>query len=287
MIRLTGISLLTLVIMVGASGPAMGQGAVDPEYNAIRDKAKVVQKLGAVLPQSLTLTDHTGKSIQLRDIFDGQRPVIFTMVYMDCPQLCGLVMDTVSSAIKELKFDLGDEYEIVTVSFDPKDTPAKAAAWRRARLKRYDREGADAWHFLTGDKETVQTLADTVGFGYVWVEDKQEFAHDAAVIVVSPTGVVTRYLPGLNSISNYPEQLKLALMEAADGKVGSVFDLVQYFCYRYDPVTGKYTASAFLIMRIGGVVTVIGIVVMILLLRRGEKRRLKKAPSIHQSLVGT
>ncbi|MEM7166511.1 MAG: SCO family protein [Planctomycetota bacterium] len=276
--------LLVIAMACGVAVPVSAQAAIDPEYNAIREQAKVVQKLGATLPQDLDFLDHTGKPTKLRDIFDGDLPVVLTMVYLDCPQLCGLVLDSVSSAIAELKFNLGDEYELVTVSFDPRDTPEKAAAWRKVRLDGYGRENAEAWHFLTGSKENVQTLADTVGFGYVWVEDKMEFAHDAAVIIVSPTGVVTRYLPGLGT---EPDQMKLALMEAADGKVGSIFDLAQFFCYRYDPVLGKYTPAAFVIMRIAGVLTVLGIVAMILLLRRGEKRRLKKAPSIHQSLVGT
>lgn len=233
---------------------------------ALRD-IEIEQKIDAQVPLDIVLRDEAGRERPLGEFLRG-KPVILSLVYYECPMLCTLVLNGLTSALKTISFNAGNEFDIVTVSFDPTEGPALAAAKKEAYLDRYRRAGAEqGWHFLTGDAEQVERLAQSVGFGYRYDPAIEEFAHAAAIIVLTPEGRIARYFFG---VEYPPRDLRLGLVEAARGRVGTVVDQIMLFCYRYDPATGKYTPIVMNIVRLGGLVTVIAIAAMILLLRRRE-----------------
>lgn len=266
------VASLALAIVVGPSAPFAA--ASDPEYDRIQAAADLVEKRGAQLPMDLKLSDASGRAVTLADVFAGGQPVVLTLGYYDCPMLCHLVLDGLVAGARDLKWMAGKDYKIVSVSFDPAETPEKSARWRQKYLGAYGREGAD-WRFLTGTAEATRQLADAVGFGYVWVEARGEYAHKATVMICTPDGRVSQYL---NGVQFAPETLKFSLMEAGEGAIGSILDRVQFFCYRWDPEQGKYTKQVTRIMQLGGLVTVAGIVLLILLLRRSEPKLSIVAP---------
>lgn len=277
MIRSTNRSLPVLIagaLTVIASLLAPGElVAIDPRYEEIREASDIVEKHGDHLPLDLEFTDSEGVTRRLGDLLRPERPVILTLAYYDCPMLCHLVLDGMVSALRkhELRnWGAGDQFDILTVSIDPEQTPEVSAKWKAKYLESYIRPtAAQGWKFLTGDKPTLRALADSVGFGYMWVDERKEFAHKGALIICTPDGKVSQYLHG---VSFKPNDVKLALMDAADGEIGSFLDQVQFFCYRWDPEQGKYTRDVFALMQLGGLVTVIGLVAMILLLRRSEPK---------------
>lgn len=277
---------LALSLLLVWGDRAQAQLAVDPEYEAVKEAAQIQERTGEIVPGDIALRDHTGAAVRLADYLDGRRPVILTLVYLDCPQMCGLVLDGLLDALRRQAWSLGDEYRVVTVSFDPSDLPEKAARWRDKYLTAYARPDASDWAFLTGSAPEVERLTSAVGFGYKWVEAKQDFAHQAALIILSPEGKITRYQHG---IQYDPEQLQLSLMDAASGKVGTFLDQIRFLCYRWDPETGKYTATAMFILRVFAVVTVLGLALLIVLLRVREARaRTPGSPaSGAEGLIGT
>ena len=263
-----------------AAPPPLGSmGGTDPRYEEIRDDARIVEKLGEQIPGDLEFTNSDGDVVRIDQLCDGEKPVILVMVYLDCPMLCGLVLDGMAETLRDMQWNVNEQFEVITVSFDPRDVPRKTIAWKTKYLKRYGRDGASAgWHWLSGDKENIDRLAKSVGFGFTWVEERAEFAHSGALIALTPEGKVSRYLHG---VKYEPKDAKLALMEASEGKVGSFLDQVQFFCSRYDPVTGKFSLVAMNIVKIGALVTVVALVSLILLLRRREPSHKP------ESLVGT
>jgi protein SCO1/2 len=200
----------------------------------------------------------------------GKRPVVLTIVYYDCPMLCTLSLNALASALATLSFDVGREFEVVTVSFDPREGPDLARAKKAAYLQRYKRKGADAgWHFLTGDEASLKRLTAAVGFRYAWDERTKQFAHPAGLLVLTPDGRISRYLYG---VEYAPKDLKLAVMESGAGRIGSVIDQVVLFCYQYDPQTGRYGAVVMRIVRVLAVLTLGGLAFLIYTLRRTERR---------------
>jgi len=233
--------------------------------DVLRD-VKIEQRLGAQVPLDLSFRDEAGRGVRLEEYFRRGKPVVLTLVYYECPMLCNQILNGLVGTLDAVSFTPGEEFEIVTVSFDPRETPELAARKKETYVKRYRREGAaGGWHFLTGDEAQVRRLAEAVGFGYVWDERSQQFAHSSAIMVATPEGRLSHYFYG---IDYDPRALRLALVESSSSKVGSPVDQLVLYCYHYDPTTGKYGPVIMNIMRLAGILTVIAAVALVLVLRR-------------------
>lgn len=269
----TSILMVTVLATLLASAPpahGQNQSLTAAELDA---RVGIDQELGAVLPSDLELVDSRGESLRMGELL-GERPVVLALVYYECPMLCRLVMDGMFTALRPLDLELGRDFDIVTVSIDPGETPEMAAAKRAEYLEEYDGDAeaaARGLHTLTADQETIERLAQTVGFRYVYDPVADQYAHGAAIMVVTPEGEVSRYFYGVEYSSR---DLRLGLVEAADGGIGSVADQVLLLCYQYDPTTGKYGFMVWTAIRIGGALTVLAILgfVTVALLRERRDR---------------
>jgi protein SCO1/2 len=231
------------------------------------------QKLNEQLPLDLVFTNEKGESVKLGDYF-GKKPVVLSLVYYQCPMLCNQVMNGMVTAFKVMAFQPGQDFEVVTVSFDPRETPALAAAKKNTYVNYLPEarraNAANGWHFLTGDEENINLLTKAVGFRYHFDEATNQFAHASAIYVTTPQGKLARYFYG---IEYAPRDLRLGLIEAADNKIGSPVDQLLLYCFHYDPATGKYGAVVMNMMRAGGIVMLVVMLVMFLVFRRREKAR--------------
>jgi protein SCO1/2 len=225
------------------------------------------QRLGDTIPLDAAFRDESGRTVRLGDYF-GSRPVVLSLAYYECPMLCTVTLNGLASALDVLTFAPGREFEVVTVSFEPKETPALAAAKKAVYLRRYRRPGAEkAWHFLTGDAESIRRLTQAVGFRYAWDETTKQYAHASGVMVLTSDGRLARYLYG---VEYAPKDLRLAIFEAAQGKILSPVDQLLLYCYHYDPDQGRYGTTVMRILRVAGVLTVVGLGTMMATLRRRE-----------------
>jgi protein SCO1/2 len=214
------------------------------------EQVGIDEHLDAKLPLDVEFVDERGNRVTLGSFFDGDRPVILTLNYYRCPMLCGLQLNGVVEGLTGLDWSLGNQFEMVTVSIDPLETPILAREKKQNYLKWYDREGASAgWHFLTGRQDNIVRLAETVGFRYTYDEKSGQYAHAAAIFVCTPDGRVARYLYG---IEYPPKHLRLALLEASEGTIGNAIDQLILYCYHYDPSDRSYAPTAMNIMRLGG-----------------------------------
>ncbi len=222
-----------------------------PSQEQVAAQAGLEQKLHAQVPLDAVLRDEHGHAVALGSFFSKGRPVLLALAYYECPSLCTLVLNGVLQSAQDLRFDAGKEYEIVVVSFDPRERPALAAAKKQTYIERYGRPGAvDGWHFLTGDKAAIDRLAQSVGYRFAYDEATRQFAHPSVLTVLTPAGKVARYFPGIE----YPARdVRLALIEASQERVGSLADRVFLLCFHYNPATGKYG------LLIGRVIQVAGI----------------------------
>jgi protein SCO1/2 len=243
--------LLLAVLVPAAAGAQDFAGGTPPELEGI----DLVDHAGTALPRDLVLRDEAGQPVRLGDFFDHGRPLVMQLVYYDCPMLCTLVLNGYVEAAKELDWVPGRDYDVVTVSFDPRDTPEVATAKKKSYVASLEKPGAAAgWHFLTGDSAVVRVLADSLGFAYRWLPQKQQFAHAAGMFVLTPDGTVSRTLYGIT----FPgKDLRLSLVEAGKGKLGSPVDKLLLYCFQYDPATHKYAMVAVNVMKLGGFVTVL------------------------------
>jgi protein SCO1/2 len=256
--------VLATVLLLAAALPALAQQGRPP---ALRDVG-YDQRLGAALPLDAAFKDESGRDVRLSDYF-GKRPVVLSFVYYGCPMLCTLTLDGLAGALSTLSLDAGKEFEVVTVSFDPQDTPAAAAKKKQAYMARYKRDSAQAgWHFLTGKAEDIARLTGAVGFRYAWDAETRQFAHPAGVVVATPAGRISRYLFG---IEYAPRDLRLALVESATEKIGNPIDALALFCYSYDPMTGRYGMAIMRILRVAGVLTVLALGGFVLTMLRRER----------------
>ena len=229
----------------------------------------IEQRLDNQVPLDLSFRDEQGKAVKLGDYF-GKRPVVLALVYYTCPMLCNQILNGVAGSLKTISFDAGSEFEVIAVSFDPKDTPETAFAKKQAYLERYNRQGAEnGWHFLSGDEAQVKTLAEAVGFTYRWDEATGQYIHASGIMVVTPQGKLSKYFYG---IEYSPRDLKLGLIEASEGKIGSPVDQLFLFCFHYDPATGKYGVVIMNVIRLLGLVTFVGVALLILFTRRRRRR---------------
>jgi protein SCO1/2 len=236
-------------------------------------EADLEEHLGRDLPRDLVFTDEDGGAFRLSDAFDGERPVVLVLAYYRCPMLCGLVLRGLVDGINQLPYTLGVDYRAITVSIDPRDTPAAARAKRKNVLAAVARPGAPGgWPFLTGEPGAIGTLADAVGFRFAYDARTDQFAHPAAAIVLTPQGRVSRYLYG---VSPSARDLRLALVEAGQGKTGTIVDRILMTCYHYDPTSRAYGPYILGFIRLGGVLILgaVGGTVLALFRREARQRR--------------
>ncbi|HYE12929.1 MAG TPA: SCO family protein [Pyrinomonadaceae bacterium] len=232
----------------------------------ILKEVKIEQRLGSQVPLDATFRDESGRAVRLGEYFEDGKPVVLSLVYYECPMLCNQILNGLVGALDGVSFTPGEEFRVVTVSFDPRETPEMAARKKETYLRRYKREGAgDGWHFLTGEKAEIDRLAESAGFGYAWDERSNQFAHASAIMVTTPEGRLSHYFYG---IDYDPRALRLSLVEASDNKIGSPVDALLLYCYHYDPTTGKYGPVIMNILRVAGVLTVAGVVALVLVLRK-------------------
>jgi protein SCO1/2 len=236
----------------------------------------IKQNMDAQIPLDLEFTDSSGKKITLGQLFDGKLPAILTMNYSDCPMLCSLQLNGLIDAIKTMNWNLGEQYQIITVSIDPLESPERAQLTKQKYLEQYGRLGSGAgWHFLTSQKEErIRKLADCIGFGYKYDPAKKQFMHPALLTICTHGGRVSRYYSG---IKYNPRDLRLSLFEAGEGKVGSVTDQVLLLCFHYDPESGSYSWAAIRLMQFGGALTLIILACTLSMFWVREWRKSKRA----------
>ena len=243
--------------------PGVSSTEVPPQLHDVTFK----QRLDEMLPLDTRFKDESGRDVALGQYF-GKRPVLLAFVYYQCPMLCTQIMNGLSSALDVMPFEAGRDFDVVLVSFDPRDTPAIAAEKKRAHLDYWSAEkDAGSWHLLTGDEASIRRVTSAAGFTYRWDEATGQFAHVSGVLVVTPDGRLSRYFYG---IEFSPKELRLALVESGEGKVGSAIDELLLYCFHYDPESGRYGLLVMNLVRAGGVMTMLFIGGFILLMRRRD-----------------
>ena len=265
-------ALLAVVLAAATSLSA----ATTPEGDRPTDRPPALrdvgfdQRLGATVPLDLELRDDTGARVRLGRYF-GAKPVLLVPAYATCPMLCPLVLNGVVSALRALSFDVGREFDVVMFSFDPRETPEQVAAKRAKLLADYRRPGAEAgWHFLTGDEASVRRLAYAIGFRYAFDASQQQYAHASGVVVLTSAGTIARYFFG---VEYAPRDLRLALVEASAGRIGSPVDQLLLFCFHWDPATGRYSRLAIDAVRVAGFATVLALATFVGTCLWRERRR--------------
>jgi protein SCO1/2 len=231
------------------------------------------QKLNAPIPLDATFTNESGQPVEMRQFFSGKKPVLLSLVYYKCPMLCNMVLNGQASAMKHLGFEAGRDYEAVTISFDPSETPDLAAAKKATYLEKLGQSSAaEGWHFLTGDEKNIKALAEAVGFRYRWDDATKQWAHASAIMILTPDGHLSRYIYGINYAGR---DVRLALVDASGGKIGKATDQILLLCYHYDPQQGKYTVAILQTLRLGGMATValLGAFVWVSVKRERRSRR--------------
>lgn len=280
MVQRLGFAALTVSLLLAGAGSAFAHDG--PLAQSAETKPQMLEgvgieeQMGKKLDLSLSFKDETGAPVTLSKYFDGKTPVILSPVYFSCPRLCNFHLNGLTEALKGMDWSAGGKFRVIAVSFDPKETAEIAGPKKANYMKLYDRPGTEGgWTFLTGDEANVAALMKEVGFKYRWNEEEKDWAHASAAIIVSPSGMITRYLPG---IMFEPKDVRLALTEASEGKIGSFVDQLVLYCFHYDPSQSRYTLAAVQVMKLGG-----GLMVLILGLwllpfwirsrRRGEEAR--------------
>ena len=227
------------------------------------------QRLNETLPLDLMFKDEDNREVRLGEYFN-RRPVVLAFVYYECPMLCSQVMNGVTSALTALDESAGSDYEVVAVSFDPRETPMMAAAKKKSYVDRYNRaNAAHGFHFLTGSEASIKALTAAAGFKYAWDDQTQQFAHASGFVVATPAGKLSRYFFG---IEYAPRDIKFALIESSAGRVGSLVDQVLLYCYHYDPKTGSYSFVAMKAVQLGGAFTLLALVGFVVVAIRRDYR---------------
>ena len=259
-------ALGVLLLSLPSWGQGMTQGIMSPPANVRPpglEHVGIEQRLNQQVPLDLAFRDETGNPVHLSDYF-GQKPVILNLVYYKCPMLCSEVMSGLTRALKVLKFDAGNQFNVLSVSFNPRETPPLAAAAKAQYLQRYGRPGdAQGWHFLTGPQESIAALTQAVGFQYQYDSQTDQYAHATAIMVLTPEGRVAQYYYG---VEYSPKDLRLGLIQASHHKIGNLVDEVFLYCYHYDPATGKYGAIISRILELSGLATILVLGGMVLIL---------------------
>jgi protein SCO1/2 len=277
---LPAVLAVAIAAVTAASASAQISGRPNPGYRQERAlpasaMPRALQSIGfdqnldAQLPLDAQFRDEQGRTVALGEYF-GKRPVVLAFVYYECPMLCTQILSSITSTLGVLSLDTGRDFELVMVSFDPRETPAVAREKKALYLERYSRPAAESgWHFLTGDQASIDRVTAAAGFRYAWDEDTQQFAHPSGIVVATPDGRLSRYLFGIDF---GPRDLRLALVEASEGKIGSLVDSVLLYCYHYDPMTGKYGFVIMRALRIAGAATVLLVGGFVFVMLRRERR---------------
>jgi protein SCO1/2 len=248
---------------------AAGLQASDTSLPPILRGVGFDQNLNAQLPLDVPFRDESGAVVRLRNYF-GHRPVVFALVYYECPMLCTEVLNGVVRAARAIPFDAGDEYDIVAVSINPRETPELAAEKKKAYVEKYKRPGGErGWHFLTGPQDSITRVAKAAGFRYEYDPQRNIYAHAGGIMVATPEGRLARYFYGVEYSAR---DVRLALVEAAGNKIGSPVDQFLLFCFHYDPTTGKYGLLIQRIIRISGTLTALGVALLIGMYLRRDRR---------------
>jgi protein SCO1/2 len=270
------LAVVTLCIFVNVAKAQYGTPAPTPTRD--NDTPRLLagigidQKLGDTIPLDVVFNDESGQSVKLRELLDG-RPAVLSLVYYGCPMLCTVVLNNQLRAFVALPTqEIGRDYDVITVSFDPRETSELAAKKKAEYVRMYGHGNAaqSKWHFLTGNEESIRKLTDAVGFRYKFDPASNQFLHPSGVAILTPQGRIARYFFG---IDYEPKDLRLSLVEASEGKIGSLSDHVMLFCYHYDPTTGKYGLAVTRMVRIGGAITVAALVTGVMLMLRRERRQ--------------
>lgn len=262
------LSCAAVMLLAAGAVPAHHQSG-HPTPQALLGEVAFDQRLGTPLPLDTELRDEAGNVVPLGHFFDG-RPVLFAFVYYECPMLCTQVLNGMLRALRVLSFDAGDEFRVVALSIDPRESPAHAAAKKAGYVARYGRaQAAEGWHFLTGDEAAITQLTDAVGFRYAYDAELGQYAHAAGVLVLTPEGRVARYFYG---IEYAPRDLRLAFIEASSERIGSAVDQLLLYCYHYDPTTGRYGLVIMNVIRLAGIVTVLALAAFIWSMLRRDRR---------------
>jgi len=216
----------------------------------------ITEHLDEQIPLDLTFVDENGENIVLGQYFDGEKPIILTLNYYKCPMLCSLTLNGLVSGLEEMEWTLGDKFDVVTLSINPEEKAPLAKKNKEGYLGHYDRKGAeDGWHFLTGEQENITKLADAIGFGYVFEEQTGEFLHTASIMFITPDGRISKYM---NDVQFRGQDLRFALIEASEGRIGTTLDrLLLFNCFQYDPDRNSYSPSAWKLMRTGAVLMLV------------------------------
>jgi len=253
-------------------GGGLNQGQTATGLPPALKKVGIDQKLNEQLPLDAVFKDEQGNEIRLGQYFNQGKPVVISLVYYSCPMLCNQVLNGMLGSFRQNSLNVGKDFEVVTVSFDTKETPQLAAAKKQTYIAGYNRPtGAAGWHFLTGDAANVKRLTQAVGFRYTWDEQTQQFAHASGIMIATPEGKLARYFYG---IDYSPKDVRLALVETSANKIGNPVDALMLYCYHYDPSTGKYGVAIMNVIRLAGVITIISIVALLLLLRKISRKRM-------------
>lgn len=283
----TGALLCGAALALGwaAPGHALGNASEPPPVGSTEDPNSATkppilrdvgfdQKIGARVPLDLPFRDENGTTIHLGDLFHG-RPVVLALAYYECPMLCTLVLNGVVSGLKPLALSAGHDFDVIAVSFNPRETSTLAKAKRVNYLDRYGKPGTeDGWHFLTGDPSSIEALTGAVGFRYAWDAAAKQYAHPSGIVLLTPDGQVSRYLFG---VEYEPKDLKLGLIESSQGKLGTLTDQVLLYCFHYDPATGRYSAAVMNLVRAGGLITLVLLALFLTLAWRRDAARARRA----------
>jgi protein SCO1/2 len=267
------VALMSAVVSAQGNAPGLRPDPSMPssQVPAALRQVSFEQRLNEQLPLDLPFRDEHGRTVKLGEYF-GRKPVVLAFVYYECPMLCTQVLNGLESALRVLNESVGKEFDVVTVSFDPKETPVLALGEKKAYLERYKRpEAEQGWHFLTGEQSSIDALTRAAGFNYSWDEASHQFAHASGIVVTTPAGRVSRYFFG---IDYSPRDVKFALIESSNEKIGTLADRLLLYCYHYDPAKGNYGFVAMRAVRIGGAVTILALVGFVFVSLRRDGHRL-------------
>ncbi len=268
------LAVLSIAAMALQALPARGQQAGLP---AILREVSIAQRLNEQIPPEIVFRDEDGMAVHLGDYF-GKKPIVLSLVYFDCPALCTEVLNGELRTMKAVSLDLGKDFDVVTISFEPKDSPALAKAKRDVYAGQYGRPGAkENWHFLTGEQPSIDALTQAVGFHYAYDSASRQYAHTAAILVLTPRGRIARYFYGVQ----YPARdFRLGLVEASEGKIGTPADHALLYCYQYDPMTGKYGLIVMNVVRLAGLLTVLVLGIFMFVMFRRERNHPGGPPAV-------
>jgi protein SCO1 len=263
------------VAQVGVTAPAPGDAT--SARPGLLSKIHIEQHRNRQLPLDLPFVDESGKHVRLGDYF-GKRPVVMALAYYECPMLCTQVLNGLVTALTVMNFEPGREFDVVVVSFNPREGPGLASQKKASYLERYGRDHTAAgWHFLTGEQSSIDALTDALGFRYAYDDAIKQYAHGAAIKVLTPKGHISKYFYGIEFSAR---DLRLGLIQASEERIGTPIDDFLLFCYHYDPATGKYGASVIRMVRLGGILTVLAFLSFLTINLRRERRAGAAGPEL-------